>query len=72
MRLYLGCKHTFCRKRQKARAKRQEGKEIRSFIGQEKKTIQVYISFRNPIAFRNNHEVHHSLIPNPESLLPTP
>lgn len=31
------------------RGKRQEGKEIQSFIVQEKKTIQVYISFGNAI-----------------------
>ncbi|NEQ82244.1 MAG: hypothetical protein F6K26_18910 [Moorea sp. SIO2I5] len=72
MRLYLGCKHNFCLFRQKTRAKRQEGKEIRSLIGEEKKTIQVYISFRNAIAFPNNHEVHHSLLPAPCSLLPAP
>ncbi|EGJ30309.1 hypothetical protein LYNGBM3L_52160 [Moorena producens 3L] len=31
------------------RGKRQDGKEIQSFIGQENKTIQIYISFGNAI-----------------------
>ncbi|AOX03995.1 hypothetical protein BJP34_35280 [Moorena producens PAL-8-15-08-1] len=63
--MYLGCKHTNCRKRQEEspltplnKGGRQEAKakEIRSFIFPEKKTIQIYISNRNAIALGARQE----------------
>ncbi|NER88090.1 MULTISPECIES: hypothetical protein [unclassified Moorena] len=48
-RFYLGCKHLMAGIGLHLRGKRQDGKEIQSFIGQENKTIQIYISFGNAI-----------------------
>ncbi len=37
------CKQNYWRKKQKLRGKNQEGKDIQTFIGEEKKTSYIYI-----------------------------
>ncbi|NEO94270.1 hypothetical protein [Moorena producens] len=68
----LGCKHTSCCKRQKARGKRQEGKEVRSFIVQKYHTglhliEKGYIAIPVGIVI-----IVDAIFPTPYSLLPTP